>query len=462
MTPEEACEVLVDLLAESEQEDDEEPEEASGHQKDTQKHEGLFMKLAVLMAGVFLVSFGGVMYFVYRIHTDSIPPKNEPVQNQDYDKLLRELEELRKLQEEAQQTPPQQNNMADYSELIEMLQKCMVYIDADKVSRVSTGSGFIVSRNGDILTNYHVIKDARSIIAALYDSKPVEALIKDFDADKDIALIQAKTINDSSPIRTIVSPCLQLSDTLPNLGERILSISNPRGFQGTVSDGIVSAYRKDDKNNVWIQFSAPVSHGSSGGALFNMQGEVVGMTTLGDEGGQNLNFAVPCDVLSDFLSSAINKSARTPLKPKTYKTPSRTQSRQITKAPKSSKGSGIPLPDVKGFLVHKWGCSVESIRRYVSAPLIDFGDGIYSTRKKFKAYTDKLDTLVFITYSQRDVEPSITREITNLYGTPAHSGYNNYEGIGNILERTWYTSGLVIHLTRNVKWNTVTVKFSPR
>ena len=59
MTPEEACEVLVDLLAESEQEDDEEPEEASGHQKDTQKHEGLFMKLAVLMAGVFLVSFGG-------------------------------------------------------------------------------------------------------------------------------------------------------------------------------------------------------------------------------------------------------------------------------------------------------------------------------------------------------------------------------------------------------------------
>ena len=311
------------------------------------------------------------MYFVYKIHTDRIPPKNEPVQNQNYDRLLRELEELRKLQEEAQQTPPQQNNIADYSELVERLQHGMVYIEADKVSGViSTGSGFLISRNGDMLTNYHVIKDSRSITAAPYDGKPVEALIKDFDADKDIALIQAKTINDHS-IRAIVSPYLQLSNTLPKAGERIISIGNPRGFQGTVSDGIVSAYRKDDKNNVWMQFSAPVSHGSSGGALFNMQGEFVGMTTLGDEGGQNLNFAVPCDVLNDFLSSAINKPARTPLTPKTSKTPSRTQPSQPTKAPKSSKGSGIPLPDAKGFLVHKWGCSIESIRRYVSSSLID-------------------------------------------------------------------------------------------
>lgn len=153
-----------------------------------------------------------------------------------------------------------------------------MYIEADKVSGMSTGSGFLVSQNGDILTNYHVIKDARSITAAPYDSKPVEALIKDFDADKDIALIQAKTINDHS-LRAIVRPYLKLSTTLPKMGERIISISNPRGFQGTVSDGIVSGYRNDNKNNVWMQFSAPVSHGSSGGALFNMQGEVVGMTT---------------------------------------------------------------------------------------------------------------------------------------------------------------------------------------
>ena len=156
-----ACEVLVNLLAESEEEDTY-PEEESGQQKSTEKHEGLFMKLAMLMAGVFLLSLGGVMYFVYKIHTDNISPKSEMVQNQDYDRLLHEVEELRRKQgemqrqqEETQQTPPQQNNMADYSELVEMLQKGMVYIEAHKASSVSTGSGFLVSGNGDILTNYH-------------------------------------------------------------------------------------------------------------------------------------------------------------------------------------------------------------------------------------------------------------------------------------------------------------------
>lgn len=122
----EACEVLVDLFAESGSAYDEVPE-AGISQKIAEKHEGLFMKLAVLMAGVFLLTFGGVMYFVYRLHTDSITaPNNDPVQNQDYDKLLRELDELRrqqaeaqKRQEESKQIMTQQNNIADYSELIE-------------------------------------------------------------------------------------------------------------------------------------------------------------------------------------------------------------------------------------------------------------------------------------------------------------------------------------------------------
>lgn len=76
-----------------------------------------------------------------------------------------------------------------------------------------------------------------------------------------------------------------------------------------MSDGIISAYRTDGNNNLWVQFTAPVSQGSSGGALLNLNGEVIGMTTLNFEG-QNLNFAVPCSAMNEFLASAINKPAR--------------------------------------------------------------------------------------------------------------------------------------------------------
>lgn len=188
------------------------------------------------------------------------------------------------------------SGVMDYANLVEKVMPSIVRIKTEK----STGSGFFVSSNGDILTNHHVVKNAQNIIIIPSKGEASYALVKDFDAEKDVALL---VINTSKP-----TPFLKISSVLPRQGEAIMAIGNPRGLEGTVSNGIVSAFRK---NNTWVQFTAPVSPGSSGGALINSRGEVVGMTTMLLEDGQNLNFAIAPTVLTKFFNSARNKAPQT-------------------------------------------------------------------------------------------------------------------------------------------------------
>ena len=260
------------------------------------KHESLFMKFAVLLSIIFLVSFAGIMIFVYVIHKDSAPPKAEPEIAKNYEILLRELELLRRKQEETEKEKqaPQalpDNPPADYSALVEKVMPSIVFIQTN----IGRGSGFFVSSNGDILTNHHVIESAEYINVITYDEQRYSALVKDYDSVRDMALIKV-----NMPYSV---PFLRISSVLPKQGEAVIAIGNPKGLRGTVSDGIVSAIRHED-NNTWVQFTAPISGGSSGGALFNLKSEVVGMPTLGSvkEDVQNINFAVASTVLNQFLS----------------------------------------------------------------------------------------------------------------------------------------------------------------
>ena len=275
--------------------------EDSAKDDEKHKHESLFMKFAVLLSIIFLVSFAGIMIFVYVIHKDSAPPKAELEIAKNYEILLRELEVLRRKHEETP-TPKVENNNnppADYSALVEKVMPSIVFIQTN----IGRGSGFFVSSNGDILTNHHVIEGAEYINVITYDEQRYSALVKDYDSVRDMALIK---INMSYSV-----PFLKISSVLPKQGEAVIAIGNPKGLRGTVSDGIVSAIRHED-NNTWVQFTAPISGGSSGGALFNLKSEVVGMPTLGSvkEDVQNINFAVASTVLNQFLSSAINKPFR--------------------------------------------------------------------------------------------------------------------------------------------------------
>jgi tetratricopeptide (TPR) repeat protein len=164
---------------------------------------------------------------------------------------------------------------------------------------IALGSGFIVSADGKIVTNYHVIKGAHSAVSKLPDgaSFTVEGVLA-FDPDKDLALLKVDGNN---------LPFLALS---PNsgihVGDHVIAIGSPLGLEGSVSDGIISALRNEKPDEKWIQTTAPVSHGSSGGPLLNMNGDVVGVITWGlsAQDGQSLNFAIPSDTVQKLTSSA--------------------------------------------------------------------------------------------------------------------------------------------------------------
>ena len=154
------------------------------------------------------------------------------------------------------------------------------------------GSGVFISNGGSafplngvgswILTNYHVIAHAGLIIATMKDGTKCNAWIVFFDRERDIALLQMQRPANFAKIQAAID-C--------KVGSEVFAIGAPQGFGWTISGGIISALRKKDDTQV-VQFTAPISQGSSGGGLFTPKGELVGVTSFGVKDGQNLNFAL--------------------------------------------------------------------------------------------------------------------------------------------------------------------------
>jgi len=161
------------------------------------------------------------------------------------------------------------------------------------------GSGFLVSSDGEIITNYHVIREAHSAIVKLSNGAffPVSGVLAS-DADKDLAVIKVNGKN---------LPFLTVGDVDKlHAGDHVVAIGSPLGLEGTVSDGIVSAIDREWDSKKWIQTTAPVSHGNSGGPLLDMNNHVVGVVTLGGNPAQvqNLNLAVPAREITAVLVTA--------------------------------------------------------------------------------------------------------------------------------------------------------------
>lgn len=162
---------------------------------------------------------------------------------------------------------------------------------------LSLGSGFFINDHGDIATNHHVLEgSSKAIIKTIKGEKgDVLEIIK---ADPELDLIVAKT----SLKNTIPVP-LGDSDKI-TAGEDIVAIGNPAGLEGTVSKGIISGIRKAEGVK-FIQITAPISPGSSGGPVFNLSGQVIGVATAYLGIGQNLNFAMPINYLKLLKPSKI-------------------------------------------------------------------------------------------------------------------------------------------------------------
>lgn len=160
---------------------------------------------------------------------------------------------------------------------------------------VSLGSGFFV-RDGIVATNLHVVKGAASGYAKLVGQniKYDVAGMVGVDEARDLALLAVKETG---------APSLVLSDSRqPTVGEAVYVIGNPRGLEGTVSEGIISGVRHVESGTL-LQITAPISPGSSGGPVLDAYGRVIGIAAATLNGGQNLNFAVPSAYLASLLGN---------------------------------------------------------------------------------------------------------------------------------------------------------------
>ena len=161
---------------------------------------------------------------------------------------------------------------------------------------VALGSGFLISKDGWIITNYHVIKRGTSAVIKFPDGRlfPIDGVLA-ADKDRDVAIIKAHG-NDFRALTLGDSDLLQK-------GEEVVAIGSPLGLESTPSNGLFGGIRAIEKEGKFLQITAPISPGSSGGPLFNMAGEVVGITTLQFTEGQNLNFAIPINDVKPIRAS---------------------------------------------------------------------------------------------------------------------------------------------------------------
>src|SRR6266550_1344579 len=164
--------------------------------------------------------------------------------------------------------------------------------------QLSRGSGFFIDADR-VVTNRHVIENAyraevHSFNGYVYPVKGVVAV----DAEGDIAVLRVE-----APAGQVRS--LSLDRTSPQEGESVVVIGNPFGLEGSVTNGIVSAVRDIPTFGRIIQITAPISPGSSGSPVVNMQGQVLGVATLQITGGQSINFAIPSERISQLQTGAL-------------------------------------------------------------------------------------------------------------------------------------------------------------
>ena len=164
----------------------------------------------------------------------------------------------------------------------------------------SSGSGFFIDSNGVAVTNYHVIKNAASAKIMTTDGKVYNVQgVYDYDANRDIALIKVNGQGFSY---------LPMNTGAIKNGMTVYAIGSPKGLDNTISNGLVSNANRVIDGKTYIQTSAPISKGSSGGALIDSNGQVIGVTTAYVNDGQNLNLAVPISAVN-----TLSKSKLTPL-----------------------------------------------------------------------------------------------------------------------------------------------------
>jgi S1-C subfamily serine protease len=181
--------------------------------------------------------------------------------------------------------------------------KCLqeTHESGQKISQEVAGSGVIISPQGEVLTNWHVIDKAVEVRCLLLDGRALDAKIVGSDKDVDLALLQLAVPAGASVPYAVLGD----SETLKE-GDFVMAMGAPWGLSRSVSMGIISCAKRflpgASQYSLWLQTDAAISPGNSGGPLVNTAGEVVGVNARGAMSGGDMGFAVPAGIIRDIVA----------------------------------------------------------------------------------------------------------------------------------------------------------------
>lgn len=201
-----------------------------------------------------------------------------------------------------QSAPPAGSMEKSFEELAQLASSVvMIAVHNRKGEVIGTGSGIMLGRNGYILTNNHVASGGRFYSVRIEEDEEVyttDEVIK-YHSTIDLAVIRIRRQLEPIPIYRQKKQLIR--------GQKVIAIGSPLGLFNSVSDGIISGFRKINGVDM-IQFTAPISPGSSGGAVLNMQGEVIGISTAGMDRGQNINLAIGYESILMFAGGFLDSA----------------------------------------------------------------------------------------------------------------------------------------------------------
>lgn len=160
----------------------------------------------------------------------------------------------------------------------------VVILAYDNLGNVFQGSGVVINNEGMIVTNHHVCKDASRIEIKHYSKEIKNVTIYKYDEIKDILILKTDDVT--------FTPITYGNSNNLKAGQRIYAVGSPEGYENSISEGIISGFRTDENNVKLIQMTCPITDGSSGGAVLNSKGELIGLSVSGQHDG-SLYFAVP-------------------------------------------------------------------------------------------------------------------------------------------------------------------------
>jgi TolA-binding protein len=159
----------------------------------------------------------------------------------------------------------------------------VVILAYDNIGNVYQGSGVVIDE-GFVVTNQHVCKDAGRIEVKHYENEFKNVIVQYSDEQKDIMILRVDGLN--------LKPISRGNSSGLRSGQRIYAIGSPEGYENSISEGIISGFRTTEGDVKLIQMTTPITEGSSGGAVVNSKGELIGLSVSGQHEG-NLYFAVP-------------------------------------------------------------------------------------------------------------------------------------------------------------------------